>query len=95
MMVILSPQALDDLADIADVIGIDDAGRAKSFVEELRIACRELDPFPRRFPAFPLAGPNARRRSYGNYAIIYDVGYDDVTIVAVVHGARDLDALFR
>ena len=95
MKVRLSPEALDDLAGIADWIGRDDPRRATSFVEELRTACRELGDFPRAFPAFARFGPLARRRVYGNYLIIYDVEPDFVTVVAVVHGARNIDELER
>jgi plasmid stabilization system protein ParE len=91
----LSPEALDDLADISDWIERDDPKRAASFVEELRTVCRELGDFPRAFPAFPHFGPLARRRVYGNYLIVYDVAVDFVTVVAVVHGARNIDELER
>ena len=93
MRVILSPRALDDLAEIATFIGIDNPERAQTYVEELRAACRELGTFPRRFPPFPRLGPTARRRPFGNYLILYDVD-DDVNVVAVVHGARNLDDMF-
>lgn len=95
MKVRLSPAALDDLAHIADWIGQDDPKRAQSFVEELRTACRELGDFPRAYPAFPRFGPMSRRRVHGNYLMIYDVEPDFVTIVAVIHGARNIDNLER
>lgn len=92
MRVVLSPRALDDLSDIADFIARDDAARARSFVEELREACRDLGTFPRRYASFPRLGPNAHRRTHGNYVILYDVEVE-VNVVAVVHGARDIDAI--
>lgn len=95
MKVRLSPNALDDLARIGDWIQRDNPRRAASFVEELRAACRELGTFPRAFPAFPQFGPNARRRVHGNYLIVYDVEPDWVTVLTVVHGARDLDEMDR
>lgn len=95
MKVRLSPAALADLARISDWIGRDNPKRAVSFIEELRTACRELGAFPRAFPSFPHFGPLARRRAYGNYLIIYDVEEDFVTVVAVVHGARNIDELER
>ncbi|MBY8828691.1 type II toxin-antitoxin system RelE/ParE family toxin [Hephaestia mangrovi] len=49
----------------------------------------------RAFPAFPRFGARARRRVHGNYLIVYDVEPDVVTIIAVVHGARDIDELDR
>lgn len=93
MRVVLSPQALDDLAEIGDWIGRDNPDRARTYVEELRQACRDLDTFPRAYPAALQFGPAAHRRLYGNYLIIYDVGDDFVSVLTVVHAARDLDRL--
>lgn len=93
MRVILSPQALADLADIGAFIGIDNPERAGTYVEELREVCRQLGTFPRRFPRFPRLGSHAHQRGHGNYLILYDVG-EDVNVLAVVHGARNLDDLF-
>ncbi len=95
MKVRLSPDALDDLARIGDWIERDNPGRAATFVEELRVACRELGDFPRALPAFPQFGPATHRRVHGNYLIIYDIEPAWVTVVAVVHGARNLDDLDR
>ncbi len=95
MRVRLSPNALADLEHIGDWIERDNPERARSFVEELRGACRELGIFPRAFPAFPRFGPNARRRLHGNYLIVYDVEPAWVTVIAVIHGARNLDELER
>lgn len=91
MKVILSPRALDDLAEIGDWIGRDNPERARTFVEELREACRDLETFPRVYPEMPQFGSAARRRLYGNYLNIYDVGDAVVSVTAVVHAARDLD----
>lgn len=90
---ILSPRARQDLTDIGDWIARDDPDRAITFVQELRAACRDLATFPRAYPPCPRFGPAARRRNHGAYAIIYDVTAEDVHVLTVVHGARDLDSL--
>jgi toxin ParE1/3/4 len=89
----LSPRALDDLAEITDWIARDDPARARTFVDELREACRDLGPFPRAYPPAPQFGETARRRLYGNYLIIYDLDDAGVIVLTVVHAARDLDRL--
>ncbi|WBH15715.1 type II toxin-antitoxin system RelE/ParE family toxin [Sphingomonas radiodurans] len=89
--VIFSPQSQRDLREVGDYIAQDNPARATTFLGELEAACRSLGEFPSRFPSAPRFGPNARRLNHGRYAIIYEVeGF--VTILAIVHGARNLDA---
>lgn len=93
MKVVLSARAERNLIDIGVWIARDDPTRAFSFIRELRATCGELGQFPRAYEAYPKFGPNARRRVYGNYVIVYDVALDRGLILTIVHGARDIDSL--
>lgn len=90
----LSRRAQTNLRDLADWIARDNPDAALSFVGELRIACAELNDFPRRYPSAPHLGPEVRRRTYGNYHIVYRLAGEDVVIIAIVHAARDPNSSF-
>lgn len=92
--IIYSPDAENDLIDISSFIALDNPAASDrlidSFVEKLRILadapligpiCTEL-PALRRFPV-------------GNYVFFYRPLRDGIELVRVLHGARDLRALFK
>ncbi|MEH3122196.1 MAG: type II toxin-antitoxin system RelE/ParE family toxin [Sphingomonas phyllosphaerae] len=93
MIVVLSPRSSRNLIEIGRYIARDDPDRAARFVAELLSACDDLSTFPRAYPADPRFGPAARRRTLGNYHIIYDVLDDRVVVLTIVHAARDPDAM--
>jgi len=96
MRVVISDQALADLATIGDWIAKDDPTRADSFVQELLDACDSLADFPERYPLLPRSTKRPlRHRVYGRHLIIYEVAEGIVTIMTIVHGARDLDTLLN
>ena len=68
--------------------------RATTFVRELRGKCLSLAGFSRAFPLLPrYEHHDIRRRLYRNYLIFYRVTGDDVEILRIVHGRRDLETL--
>lgn len=94
MIVRLSAEAERDLERIGDYIASDNPERALSFVRELRAACMGLAEFPERFPIIHRYADRALRcRVRGHYAIIYRVENDVVTVLHVLHGARDFEQL--
>ncbi len=83
-----------DLESIADWIGKDYPQRALSFVLELREACAPLELMPEAFPVVPRFAHHAiRRKVHGSYLIFYVVTGDTVTVLRILHGARDYDDL--
>ena len=89
MKVLLTPAALDDLAEIARWIASDNPARSVTLVEELSQACQALAKHPNRFPiAVSLGVSKVRKRQYRGYLILYRVA-SQVEIIQVVHGARD------
>ncbi len=94
MKIVLSGAAKADLREIALFIARDNKVRAKSFVRELREKALDVGKMPHVFPLVArYARHGIRRRGFGAYLIFYRVEGDEVTIVRILHGARDYEAL--
>ena len=94
MKVVIGRAAEADLEAVADWIAQDSPRRALSFVIELRDACMALGYAPRAFPLVPRYGTHGiRRRVHGNYLIFYRIDPDQITIIHILHGARDYELL--
>jgi len=92
MRVIISHEAEADVEEIGDYIAADSPRRAVSYIEELREACLGLSDAPYRFAVLErFESYGYRRRPYGQYSIIYQVGNDSVTIIRVLSTAMDID----
>lgn len=94
MKVVLTAEAFGDLERIGDYIARDNPVRARSFVQELIEKARQLGDLPQGFPLVPrYAHLGVRRRAHGSYLIFYRVEPDQVTVIHVLHGAQDYEAL--
>lgn len=94
MKVVLTTEAIDDLERIGDYIARDNPARAASFVQKLIEKARLLGEMPQGFPVVPrYAHLGVRRCAHNNYLIFYRVEEDRVSIIHILHGARDVDAL--
>jgi toxin ParE1/3/4 len=94
MKVVLSDQAKADLREIGLFIARDNKARARSFVRELQAKARDIGDIPRAFPLIPRYGHHGiRRRPYGDYLIFYTIEDDQVSVVHILHGARDYEPL--
>lgn len=94
MKVRIAASAQDDLEQIGDYIARDNPKRALSFALELRGACMSLAQTPSTFPLLPQYRRfGIRCRVHGSYLILYRVDGDELTVVRVLHGARDYPAL--
>ena len=92
MRVVISGQADADIESIGDFIASDNPARAITYTDELLEACLGLGEAPFRFAVLDRFAHLAyRRRPYGQYSIVYQVGSDVVTVVRVISTARDLD----
>lgn len=59
-------------------------------MEELRTACLDLQTMPHAFETLEQSDlPGIRRRIFAPYVIFYRVGKTNVTLVRIIHGARD------
>lgn len=90
MRVVLSVAANWDLTDIGDYIAQDNPSRAVSFVRELRDAARLIGNMPKAFPLLDgYEDRGIRRRPYVNYLLFYRIEAERVTVLRILHGARD------
>jgi toxin ParE1/3/4 len=94
MKVRLTPEAEADLEGIGDKIAERNAARAVTYVRELQERCLRIAEFPHAGPPRPQWGEGIRIAIHGKYVIVYRVRDETVQVLRVVHGARDLDALF-
>lgn len=89
-----APVALADLKAIGRYIAKDNPGRAASFLAELRVKAAQAALRPRSFPQRDDVSPGLRAARHGRYLILFRDLADEVRVVRVLHGARDLKAAF-
>jgi toxin ParE1/3/4 len=93
---ILAPEARQDLREIRDHIARDNSEAARRFVVRLRNMARVLAGVPAMGRARPELGAHIRSFVADRYVLFYrplrrPVG---IELVRVLHGARDVDAIF-
>jgi toxin ParE1/3/4 len=84
------PAALADLKAITLYIAEDNPDRAITFVEELRAKAQQALERPESFPARDDLSPGLRVARHGRYLLFFHKVEDEIQIVRVMHGARDL-----
>ncbi len=94
--VIWTEVAWSDLEEIANYIAKDSAYYAAAFVHEVREASRTLKTLAQRGRVVPeFKDIHIRELVVGNYRLIYRLGKTSVHILGLIHGARNLKALWR
>ena len=85
---------LSDLEGIGDYIARDNPARALTFIRELYQCCMDLADMPLAWPIVPRHERHGiRRRVHGRYLIFYRVAPDRITVLHVVNGAMDIEAI--
>jgi plasmid stabilization system protein ParE len=85
-----------DLEAVADYIARDSRYYAAAFVREVRDAARSLRRFAERGTVVAeLDDPSIREVYVRRYRLIYRVEPKTVSVLAFIHGARDLAALWK
>jgi plasmid stabilization system protein ParE len=91
MKVVITAEAEANLETIGDTIARDNPVRALSFVREL---CRDIADMPQAWPVVPRYEHHGiRRRVHGRYLIFYRIGADHITILHILNGAMDVEAI--
>ena len=85
-----SRRARQDLIDIWDHIAADNPDAADVLLDRIDEGCLGLAEHPRLGPARDDIRPGLRYLIVGDYIILYRIVGEDVEIVRVVHGRRDL-----
>jgi plasmid stabilization system protein ParE len=87
--------AFSDLSSIAEFIARDSEHYARAFVADAFAASDSLTEFAERGRVVPEFGDaNVRELIIRSYRMIYRVQPDWVTILGLIHGARDLAKLW-
>jgi toxin ParE1/3/4 len=90
----LRPQAVSDLRSIRNFIAKDNPERAKTFLIELRLHFQRLADRHIQHRLVPELGSDLRLAVHGNYNIYYrfmGANGQDVLVVRVLHGARNIE----
>jgi plasmid stabilization system protein ParE len=95
MRVSWSEPALEDLAGIQAHIAKDSPYYARQFIERIFDAAEMLEDFPELGRKVPEADyqEHIREILFQNYRIIYLCQADQVYVLAVIHGSRDLQGM--
>ena len=94
--VVWAEAAARDLDEAAEFIARDSPYYAAALVREARAAGRSLRAFAERGRIVPEAGLEDLRELFvQSYRLIYQVEARKVSVLAFVHGARDLGALLK
>jgi toxin ParE1/3/4 len=91
---VFAPAARDDLMAIGLYIADDNPSGAERLVAELEAKARDLAAWPQSHPARDDISPGLRAAVHGRYLLLYRDLEDEVRIVRIVHGARDLPRIF-
>jgi plasmid stabilization system protein ParE len=94
MKVVITAAAKADLLAIRRYIEADNPNRAVSFVEELLDRCLALADTPRAYPLVPRYERfGIRRCVHGDHLIFYRLQPEQIEVIHVLQGARDIEAL--
>lgn len=94
MRVVITAAAKADLLAIRRYIEADNPTRAVSFVEELLDRCLALADTPRAYPLVPRYERfGIRRCVHGDHLIFYRLQPEQIEVIHVLQGARDIEAL--
>lgn len=92
---VILPAARADLIDIGDFIALDNCSRAASFVAEIKAKIVEVGERPGSFQKRDELHKGLRHARHGRYLIFFIEVGEEVQIVRVIQGSRDLTRLFE
>jgi toxin ParE1/3/4 len=88
-------QADEDLVEILAYLGQHIPPAANRFAADVERACRLLAQLPEMGALCEELAPGLRRFPIGKYVLFYQPTDDAIVVIRVVHGSRDIPALFR
>lgn len=94
--VIWSREAVNDIVAIAEFIEKDSEYYASAFVSEIYSKASTLNAFSRRGRIVPeILNEDIREIFIGDYRLIYKIEENLISIIAVIHGSRDLRKILQ
>ena len=94
-LVFRTSQAHTDLTEIAIRIAEQNPAAADRWLELIREKCQGLARMPEMGRKRYDLAPGLRSLPVGNYVIFYRPVLDGIQVIRVLHGARDIPALFE
>jgi toxin ParE1/3/4 len=89
-----SPEAVEDIEEIARYIEKDSPSYAQAVIEQIIDASRQLNQLPLRGRIVPELDDEAYRELFiYSYRLIFRVKENQILIVAVIHGKRQLESV--
>ena len=95
MKILVSEQADADLLEFFTYLAERNSSAAEAVATELDNKFQQLLRFPFAGRERPMLAPGLRSIVAGRYVIFYLAGSDQVTIVRVLDGRRDIDSEFQ
>ena len=92
---VILPAARADLIDIGDFIALDNRPRAASFVAEIEAKIVEAGKRPASFQKRDDLHEGLRHAGHGRYLIFFIEQGDEVQIVRIIQGSRNLPGVLR
>ena len=87
-----SPRAASNLEDICTYIAKDSEYYASLFAKKIFAIIEDIPQFPKAGRIVPEYGNETiREKIYANYRIVYRITEEFIEIVAICHGARQLE----
>lgn len=93
-IIIKRPLARDDLSEIWDYIADDNERQADTFVDLIDQKFQELARHPNMGRSREELDEGLRSFPVGRYVIFYRIIPEGIEIIRVLHGSRDLNAIF-
>jgi toxin ParE1/3/4 len=90
----ISQTASKDLAEIVDYFANVNVEAGERFIQEFEKKCKNIVNFPNMGRSYEDVSPFLRGIPIDGHIILYKVIDDEVTIIRVVSGKRDLNSLF-
>ena len=87
--------AIQDLESICDAIAIDNPDAASNLFDGIREQCMRVAKFPLSGKKYDRLKLNLRGFIIKSYIVFYAIDGENIAVVKVVSGYRDLDAIFR
>ncbi len=91
MKIIWSPLAVDQIAEIAEYIALDNPVAAEKWVDDIFNSVKRLKKFPKSGCIIPeIQLDNFREIIFGNYRIIYRIDKNQISVLTVRNGSQIL-----
>ena len=95
MPVHFSPKAAQDIEEIGDYIETENPAAARRSLAALRTRCLQIEDAPRSGMRRLELPTGLRSIAFRRYVIFYTLDQDTVRVERVLHGARDIEAVFE